>query len=79
MFEYVAVLFITVHAPDGQEVVLNISEISSIRKPREGADDHFAEGTKCLLTMSNGKFTVTTETCLEIVHKIAIANKEEQP
>jgi uncharacterized protein YlzI (FlbEa/FlbD family) len=75
MFNLVAVLFIIVHAPDGQEVQINVAEISSIRRPRD-ADGHFADGANCILTMGNGKFNLTTETCLEVINKIAEVNKE---
>ena len=66
------------HAPDGQELVLNIGEISSIRKPQAQADlqQHFAKGTKCILVMTNGKFISTTESCNEIIKAIAAADKE---
>jgi uncharacterized protein YlzI (FlbEa/FlbD family) len=77
MFQLLAVLFITVHAPDGQDIEINAAEISSIRKPREDAGDHFAEGTQCVLTMTNGKFHLTTETCLDVVKKIAEGEKGE--
>jgi uncharacterized protein YlzI (FlbEa/FlbD family) len=76
MFQWVVVVFITIHAPDGQEVELNAAEISSIRRPRE-ADGHFAKGARCLLTMTNGKFFITTETCLEVVNKIAEVNEDK--
>jgi hypothetical protein len=72
-----AVLFIIIHAPDGQEVQLNVSEISSIRRPG-GSDGHFAKGSKCILTMSNGKFYLSMETCGEVVKMIAAVNKEDE-
>jgi uncharacterized protein YlzI (FlbEa/FlbD family) len=73
---FAAVLFIIVHSPgDHQEVQLNAAEISSIRKPRD-ADGHFAEGTNCVLTMTNGKFFLTEESCLEVIEEIAKVNKE---
>jgi uncharacterized protein YlzI (FlbEa/FlbD family) len=75
---FAAVLFIIVHSPgDHQEVQLNASEISSIRKPRD-ADGHFADGTNCLLTMTNGKFFATEETCLEVIHQISEVSKREE-
>jgi uncharacterized protein YlzI (FlbEa/FlbD family) len=75
-YHLAAVLFIVVHAPDGQEITLNVAEISSIKKPRE-VDGHFAKGTNCLLTMTNGKFFLTTESCLDIVKKIAELDKQK--
>jgi uncharacterized protein YlzI (FlbEa/FlbD family) len=76
MLWFIAFYLILVHAPDGQEVQVNVAEISSIKKPREDAEEHFAEGTRCILTMTNGKFIFTTETCLEITKKIAEIEKE---
>jgi len=77
-FVLVALHFITVHAPDGQEMELNIAEISSIRKPQEQATDqsHFAKGTNCIMVMTNGKFIGTTETCTEVIKRIAASEKE---
>jgi hypothetical protein len=76
VFELIVVLFIIVHAPDGQEVQLNVAEVSSIRRPG-GSEGHFAKNSKCILTMSNGKFYLTTESCGEIIKMIAEINKEK--
>ena len=67
---WVVLYFITVHAPDGQEITLNTNEVSSIRRPREGHEENFAPGTLCILTMTNGKVIQTTETCKEVVQGI---------
>jgi hypothetical protein len=67
---------IFVHGPEGQEVQLNINEISSIRQPRE-AEGHFSADVRCLVFMTNGKFVGTTETCHEVVGKIAQVEKQE--
>jgi hypothetical protein len=75
MFYLAAVLFIIVHSPDGQDVQLNIAEISSIRRPG-GSEGHFAKGSNCILTMSNGKFYLTTETCKDVIKKITEINKD---
>lgn len=77
------VYLIHVHGPDGeQEIEVNVQEISSIRQPREGSTENFAEGTRCILYMSNSKFIMTAETCREIVKKIAALdepNPEKRP
>jgi hypothetical protein len=63
--------FVFVHGPDGQEININVAEISSIRQPRENSESHFAKGTNCLVFMTNGKFIATTELCLDIIKQIA--------
>ena len=66
---------ILVHGPDGQEIELNVTEISSIRQIRKDASDvgvqHFARGVRCIVIMTNGKFIGVIETCREVVQKIA--------
>ena len=72
------VYLIHVHGPDGeQEIEVNVQEISSIRQPREGTEGHLAEGTHCVLYMSNSKFISTAETCREIVKKIAALDEPD--
>jgi hypothetical protein len=69
--------FITAHTPDGEEVSLNTAEISSIRQPQDAATsvDHFAKGTKCVVVMTNGKFIALTDTCIDIIKRIAEIEK----
>lgn len=73
MLRLAAVLYlIHVHGPDGkQEIEINVTEITSIRQPREKSADHFADGTNCLVYMTNGQFVSTHEPCLEIINKIS--------
>jgi hypothetical protein len=69
---------ISVHGPTGQEIDLNIAEISSIRRPEAYKDEpgeHFAKGVKCIIIMANGKIISTMETCAEIIQKIAAVNR----
>jgi len=54
---------ITCHLPNGQEIDINAHEISSVRDVRADADHHFAKGTKCLVTMTNGHINTVTEDC----------------
>jgi uncharacterized protein YlzI (FlbEa/FlbD family) len=76
MFWFVVLFFVTVHAPDGQEITINTAEISSIRRPQENAGEHFAAGTKCILVMTNGKFIATTEDCKEVINSIREEDKK---
>jgi hypothetical protein len=72
----VVLYLIFVHGPEGQEIQLNVNEISSIRQPRE-SEGHFSPEVHCLVFMTNGKFAGTTETCREVVGKIAQVEKQE--
>jgi hypothetical protein len=70
----VTVVFIIVHGPDQQSIEVNAHEISSLREPRKGADEHFGKNVNCLIGMSNGKLINVIETCAAIVEQIHGAN-----
>ena len=75
---YLAVLFfILVHGPDGQEIELNIVEISSVRQPRE-SEGHFSKDVKCLIFMTNGKFVGVKETCGDVIGMIESSPEKEK-
>ena len=67
------IYLITVHGPDGQEITLNVTEISSIRQVRKTQRDqeHIDKDINCQLFMANGKFIGITETCMDVIKKIA--------
>jgi hypothetical protein len=72
MFTLAATLYlILVHGPGGQEIEINVREISSIRQVRETADMHFSKDVRCIVIMTNGKFIGVTEECRTVVNKIA--------
>ena len=52
--------FLDLHAPDGIRIAVNVSEISSIREPREGA---FHERVRCTLVMTNKSYISVAEDC----------------
>ena len=58
---WAALNLIVLHGPNNQYLEINIDEISSIRVPR--AVDHFHKGTRCLITMTNGRLNTVMETC----------------
>ena len=70
-----ALYLILVHGPNGQDIEINITEISSIRQIKKDTSgtsaDHFARGVNCIVIMTNGKFIGVIETCPEVVEKIA--------
>lgn len=73
---------IHVHGPAGQEIEVNVIEISSIREPRKDSQSHFAKGTQCLIYMTSGQFIATIETCQVVEEKITALdqpNQEKQP
>jgi hypothetical protein len=65
----IALELIFVHAPGGQEIELNSTEISSIRQPHE-TEEHFADDVHCVIIMSNGRLIGTAETCAEVIKQI---------
>jgi hypothetical protein len=60
-----------VHGPGGQEIRINVAEITSIRQVREKGDSHFAPDVHCLIFVDSGRFVAVTESCLQIVDMIA--------
>jgi hypothetical protein len=64
----IALVLITLTGPDGQHVEINPAEIISIREPR--GTDHFAKGTHCLITTTDGKYATVLETCERVIELI---------
>jgi hypothetical protein len=71
-----ALHLILVHGPDGQNVELNVYEISSIREPRQ-VEGHFAKDVHCLIFMTNGKLIAAIEECPEILNKIKVIENND--
>jgi hypothetical protein len=63
---------ISVHGPGGQEIEINVREISTIRQIRkiDSDDPHFSKEIHCIVIMTNGKFVGVVEDCEEVVRKI---------
>jgi hypothetical protein len=66
---YLVLHLILVHAPDGQVIEINPSQVSSLRDRGDG-EGHFHKSVNCVLTMTNGKFIAVTEPCQTIVEMI---------
>ena len=67
-FHLIQLHLITVHAPNGDEMQLNSTEISSIRQPRDaGTVSHFGPDVHCVVVMANGRFVGTIEDCSTII------------
>jgi hypothetical protein len=75
MMTLAVLVFILVHGPDGQEIELNVSEISSIRQPRE-TEGHFNKDVHCVIFMTNGKFVGVEESCGDILIAVVKTEKE---
>jgi hypothetical protein len=58
--------WIELHGPDDQRIFVNPDQIVSIREPRGMEQGHFAKGTRCLLTTSDGKYLTVRESCAQI-------------
>jgi hypothetical protein len=50
-----------------------------VREPHDFTAGHFAEGTHCLIGMTNGKFIGVTEPCAEVRSKIGKSDSAGQP
>ena len=68
---------IFVHGPDGQEIEVNMGEISTIRDPKADEAAHYAAGTECVIVMTNGKFISTKETCKQIIEAVGTTEGKE--
>ncbi len=57
---------VEMHGPDGQQIFINANEITSLRQPLASSREHFAQGVRCQVFLSNGNFVTTQETCREV-------------
>jgi hypothetical protein len=71
-----ALHLILVHGPDGQNIELNVNEISSIREPRQ-VEGHFAKNVHCLIFMTNGKLIAAIEECPVILDEIKVVENND--
>ena len=74
-----ALHLIALHAPNGQIIEINPSQVSSVRTVQDQAvkNRHFAPATRCIVVMTNGNFTAVTETCEEVDKLLANADGKE--
>lgn len=76
MFASLTLIFLLVHGLTGQEIEINVGEISSIRRP--SSENHFGRGTHCVIYMNNGKFILVRETCMEVIRGITEVTGKEK-
>jgi hypothetical protein len=58
----VALLLVQLTSPHGDPVYVNPAEVSTLREPTD-VSGHWAPGTRCIVTMTNGKFHAVTVPC----------------
>jgi hypothetical protein len=62
------IALVELHGPTGQVLEINPAEISSVRTPVVGAaHQHWGQGTRCILVMSNGRTNAVIEDCAAVV------------
>ncbi|HKW23470.1 MAG TPA: hypothetical protein VJO13_18965 [Ktedonobacterales bacterium] len=78
-FVSLAALLIELHGADGQRYWLNPAEITTAREP-PAADlhRHFAQGARCVVLTTDGKFIATRETC-DVVRERITQQKDNTP
>ena len=52
--------------PNGDRIDINSAEITSLREPHGSTEMHWAQGTRCIIVMSNGKFIAVHEDCSSV-------------
>lgn len=60
------VMFITLHGTNGQTFYINPRQITSIREPSGNDRNRFPNGTRCVVSTADGKFTPVKENCNEV-------------
>jgi hypothetical protein len=69
-----SVPFAFLHGPSGNQIVLNVEEISSIREITDG--DNYHDEVHCVVTMTNGKVFGIAEGCIEVFKVIDDAQRK---
>lgn len=64
---------LTLHGPEGQQILLNPAQVTTMRSPQGGDLGHFALGTHCVIVMTSGKFVPVREDCNNVRDQIELA------
>ena len=64
------------HAPNGQRLFVQPSQIVSIREPAEVAKRQFGPGTKCVVVVANGQFYAVRESCDTVTRMVERRSKQ---
>lgn len=66
------VLLILLHGLDGHDIMVNPIQVTSMHAQLEGKpNEHVAEGAKCLINTTDGKFVSVIETCDKVRELLA--------
>jgi len=63
-------IFIQLHGPGGQTIDINPDQITSLRMPQAGKEEHFGKDVHCIVKMSNGASNAVVEDCALIRKEI---------
>lgn len=66
----VVAAFIVLHLIDGRTVAINPEQVTRLSEAREGTDEgkQLAEGVRCIVFLTDGKYVSVAETCKEVQH-----------
>jgi len=67
----IALALIVLHTVDGRGIIINPSQITSMREAHDDDDPHraFTAKVRCMVNMTDGKFVTVIEEC-ETVRKM---------
>lgn len=72
VFTIGTVQFIELHGPDGQLVMINTHEITSLRQPTSfDMRRYFTKGARCIVITAEGRFIAVVESCQTIREQIS--------
>jgi hypothetical protein len=58
-----AVTLVLLHGPDGGEISVNPSTVTTMRAARNDATKQTIKGVACIITLTDGKFIAVREDC----------------
>jgi hypothetical protein len=61
---------ITLHAPDGHEVFINASEVTTLHQRMGAGKGTYTPDAACMINTTDGKFITVIENCLEVINTI---------
>ena len=61
-----ALVLVVLHRVDGGEVVVNSTQVTSLRSVPGGLSGHLPGPSKCLVGLTDGRFVAVVEPCGEV-------------
>jgi hypothetical protein len=65
----IVLALLQLHAPDGHPLWLNPRGILEFHDARVTHKKHFAPGTKCMISMKDGRTVATGDSCEDVIRK----------